>query len=114
MSRPPQPPPPLGLHRSGTLSRQRARPLAWLLDCLFHLMVRVWAVVILGGLAASAMLSLIQNGPSGLADPNKYLLVYVLSLLVFANPVVSLATIGTLLLLTALGTIAHVTSSSVH
>jgi hypothetical protein len=39
---------------------------------------------------------------SGLTDPNKYLIVYVLGLLVVVHPVISLATIGTLLLLTAL------------
>ena len=114
MSQPSQPPPPLDLHHPGTLPPRRARTLVWLFDRLFHLMMWVWTVVILGGLAASAILSLIQNGPLGLADPNKYLLVYVLSLLVFANPVVSLAAIGTLLLVTALGIIGHAASSSVH
>ncbi len=79
-----------------------------LLDRLFHLLVWSWGAVILGGLAVSALLSLIQNGVAGLIDPNKYLIVYILSLLVFVHPVISLATIGTLLLLTALGAIAHV------
>jgi hypothetical protein len=79
-----------------------------LLDRLFHLLVRIWAAVIFGGLAVSALLSFIQNGTSGVTDPNKYLLIYLLLYLVFAYPVQSLVTLAVLLVLTALGLIAHV------
>jgi hypothetical protein len=85
--------------------------MVWWLDRLFHLLVRVWAAIIVGGLAVSALLSLIQNGVPGLTDPNKYLIFSVFALLFFLHPVISLATIGTLLLLTVMGLIAHVASA---
>jgi hypothetical protein len=103
MSPPPTPAPPR--------SRHRQRALVWWLDRLFHLLVQVWAAVIVGGLAVSALLSLIQNGVPGLTDPNKYLIVYVFALLFFLHPVISLATIGTILLLTGVGLIGHVASA---
>jgi hypothetical protein len=102
-SPPPRPAPPLGQHRS--------RDLVGLLDRLCHLLVRIWAAVILGGLAGSAILSFIQNGTSGVTDPNKYLLIYLLLYLVFAYPVLSLVTLAALLVLTAWGLIARVASA---
>jgi hypothetical protein len=111
MSESPTTPPPLDGPRPRIRPHHRVRFPVRSLDHLFHLLVRFWAAVILGGLAVSALLSFVQNGPPGLVDPNKYLLIYILLLLVFASPGLSLAIIGTLLLLTAVGYVAHVASA---
>jgi hypothetical protein len=85
----------------------RSQWLIRLLDRLFHNLLRIWAVVIAGGLAVSALLVLVEDGVSGLTNPGLYPLVYVLLLLVYLHPGTTLATIGALLVVTVLGAVAH-------
>jgi hypothetical protein len=99
--------PPRGPHRLRQVTPGRSRWLIRLFDRLFHILLRIWAVGIGGGLAVSALAVLVEDGVSGLPNPGLYPLVYVFLLLVYLNPVTTLATIGALLVVTVLGTVAH-------
>lgn len=94
-------------------AHHRAPFVVRLLARLFPILMRIWAVVVLGGLAFSALLVLLTYGAGGLIDPGKYLLIYVLILLFYSSPVITLAIVGMLLVLTVLGALAHFTGYAV-